>query len=88
MFRKVTREKLLYSYKYITEKHAAYYAKFAPGVIHLLNANGPGYLFDNPTFGVVIHTTPENRSRWMVLAKSLIKKNKLLKRVALKIIKK
>ncbi|HEY6900189.1 MAG TPA: glycosyltransferase, partial [Puia sp.] len=88
MFRKITREKLLYSYKYITEKHAAYYTKFAPSIIHLLNANGPGYLFDNPTFGITVSATPESRSRWRILAINLVKKNKFLKKFALKIIKK
>lgn len=87
MFRKVTREKLLYSYKYITRKHAAYYTKFAPGIINLLNANGPGYLFDNPTFGITVHSTPES-TRWpFIKIKAFIKRNKLLKKIALRIIK-
>jgi len=87
MFRKVTGEKLLYSYKYITEKHAAYYAKFAPGVINLLNANGPGYIFDNPTFGVTIQTRQESHSWWIRKIKAIVQKNRFLKKIALKIIK-
>ena len=31
------------------EKHKSYYAKFAPQIINVLNANGPGYTYDNPT---------------------------------------
>lgn len=49
MIRKIRMEKWLYSYKYIGDKHASYYAKFAVPVMHLLNANGPGFTFDNPT---------------------------------------
>ena len=49
MIRKITKEKLLYSYKYIGDKHAEYYLKFATPVAHLLNANGPGFIIDNPT---------------------------------------
>ena len=49
MIRKIRTEKWLYSYKYITDKHASYYAKYAAPVMHLLNANGPGFTFDNPT---------------------------------------
>jgi glycosyltransferase involved in cell wall biosynthesis len=49
MIRQLTLEKQLYSYKYIAEKHADYYAKFAAQVVNLLNSNGPGYSFDNPT---------------------------------------
>ena len=87
MFRKITREKLLYSYKYITEKHASYYVKFAPSTIHLLNANGPGFLFDNPTFEVFIHTRSEITSPLLRKIKQIIKRNKFLKKIALKLIK-
>lgn len=52
MFRQATPEKLLYSNRYITEKNKDYYAKFATAVINILNANGPGYQFDNPTLEV------------------------------------
>jgi glycosyltransferase involved in cell wall biosynthesis len=49
MIRGITKNKLIYSNKYIMEKHKSYYAKFAPQIINLLNANGPGYSYDNPT---------------------------------------
>lgn len=88
MFRKVTRNKLLYSNAYITQKHKRYYSKFAPEIINLLNANGPGYLFDNPTFSVEVKSTV-SRDKFVVRKiKYLIKKNKFLKEIALKIIRK
>jgi glycosyltransferase involved in cell wall biosynthesis len=49
MIRQLTLEKQLYSYKYITQKHADYYTKFASQLCNLLNANGPSHSFDNPT---------------------------------------
>jgi hypothetical protein len=87
MFRKITREKLLYSYKYIAEKHAGYYAKFASDIVNLLNANGPGFIYDNPTFGVAVYSKPENNNWWLIKLKAMVKRNKFLKRIALKLIK-
>jgi glycosyltransferase involved in cell wall biosynthesis len=83
MIRKITREKLLYSYKYIAEKHTSYYATFATQINNLLNANGPGFLFDNPTFAVSVNTNTENNSWLYRKAKAFIRKNKTLKKIAL-----
>ena len=49
MIRSINHNKLIYSNKYIAEKHKSYYAKFATQIINVLNANGPGYQYDNPT---------------------------------------
>lgn len=85
MIRKINREKLLYSYKYIAEKHRTYFANYAAEVNNLLNANGPGFLFDNPTFAVTVIANPENNS-WLVRKlKTVVKKNKTLKKLALRI---
>jgi len=83
MFRNISREKLLYSNKYIAEKHADYYAKFAPQVINLLNANGPGYLFDNPTFEVSVTTKTSKTGVLLSKVKSFVKRNERLKRIVL-----
>lgn len=85
MIRKITREKLLYSYKYIAEKHSSYYATFATQINNLLNANGPGFLFDNPTFAVSVSSNTENNSWLIRKAKAIIKKNKTLKKIALRL---
>jgi glycosyltransferase involved in cell wall biosynthesis len=85
MIRKITREKLLYSYKYIAEKHTAYYATFATQINNLLNANGPGFLFDNPTFAVTVVTNAESNSWLFRKAKAFIKKNKTLKNIVLRL---
>jgi len=85
MIRQLTPEKLLYSYKYIAEKHSSYYANFATQINNLLNANGPGFLFDNPTFNVTVVTSTENNSWFMKKAKDIIRKNKNLKKIALRV---
>jgi glycosyltransferase involved in cell wall biosynthesis len=85
MIRKITREKLLYSYKYIAEKHSRYYATFATQINNLLNANGPGFLYDNPTFAVTVVTSAENNSWLFRKLKGIIKKNKMLKKLALRL---
>jgi glycosyltransferase involved in cell wall biosynthesis len=85
MIRKITREKLLYSYKYIAEKHSSYYSTFATQINNLLNANGPGFLFDNPTFAVNVFTNAESNSWLYRKAKAFIKKNKTLKKIALRL---
>ncbi|MES1226613.1 MAG: glycosyltransferase, partial [Bacteroidota bacterium] len=85
MFRKITREKLMYSNKYIAEKHKVYYAKFAVQIINLLNANGPGFQFDNPSFGVQVRTAAGKDSRFAGKLKSVIKKNDRLKRIVVRI---
>jgi glycosyltransferase involved in cell wall biosynthesis len=85
MFRKSTREKLLYSNRYIADKHKDYFTRFATQVIHLLNANGPGYQFDNPTFGVRPTTIQEKDARFTRHLKTVVKNNPRLKKLALSI---
>lgn len=85
MFRKATREKLLYSNRYIADKHKDYFTRFATQVIHLLNANGPGYQFDNPTFGVYPTTVPEKDAKLTRHLKTVVKKSPRLKKLALSI---
>ncbi len=82
MFRQVTREKFMFSYRYILEQHKPYYIKFATQIINLLNANGPGYQFDNPSFGVHVSTAIEKDGRLVRQLKSIIKKSETLKRFA------
>jgi glycosyltransferase involved in cell wall biosynthesis len=83
MFRNITREKLLYSNKYIAEKHTDYYTKFAIQIINLLNANGPGYLYDNPTFKINVSSKSTGENLLLFKFKNLIKKNERLKKIAL-----
>jgi glycosyltransferase involved in cell wall biosynthesis len=49
MSRQFNRDNVLYLYQLLAAKHRSLYAEYAPEVVNLLNANGPGYLFNNPT---------------------------------------
>lgn len=85
MIRNISREKLLYSNKYIAEKHSAYYAKFATQIINILNANGPGYLYDNPTFGIKVVVTPEKTNSFINWLKRYARRNERIKKILLTI---
>ncbi len=87
MFRDITAEKLLFSNKYIAEKHHDYYKSFAVPVIQLLNANGPGYLYDNPTFATKITVSNGPQPVYVEKLKTFIKKNEWLKKLALRLVK-
>lgn len=50
MARAFTKDKQVYLYKIMAEKHKKFYSIFASEVTNLLNANGPGFNYDNPTF--------------------------------------
>ncbi len=49
MARAFTPDKQLFLYRLISEKHSTFYANFAVEIFNILNANGPGIYFDNPT---------------------------------------
>lgn len=83
MIRNITEEKWLYSYKYIADKHADYYAKFAPQVVNLLNANGPGYKFENPTLPANPLFYRKLLKRPISFMKNFANKNPRIKRLAL-----
>ena len=87
MFRNITRPKLLYSNRYIAEKHQAYFSRFAVPLINLLNANGPGFLYDNPTFETTISVENQPPAFFLNTLKAFVKRNGLLKNMALKILK-
>jgi glycosyltransferase involved in cell wall biosynthesis len=88
MTRQLTQEKQLYSYKYIAEKHADYYAKFASQLCNLLNSNGPGYSFDNPT--EYNHPILKNKLFFYgsLLFRKIANKNPRVKRILLSILSK
>jgi hypothetical protein len=83
MFRSISREKLLYSNKYIAEKHSAYYAKFATQIINILNANGPGYLYDNPGFGLKVEVRSEKENPFVGKLREYVRRNEKLKKIFL-----
>ncbi|HTE12692.1 MAG TPA: glycosyltransferase [Chitinophagaceae bacterium] len=87
MFRNITREKLLFSNKYIAEKHQDFYSAYALPILHLLNANGPGYLYDNPTFEIQVSASTRHENVFWSGLKAIVRKNERLKRMALTLLK-
>lgn len=87
MARSFTREKLLFLYRYIAEKHSSFYSIFAPDLIGLLNANGPGYKIDNPTFATDEHI-PFTKTKIIKKVINYIKKKPALRKNALYILSK
>lgn len=79
MARQFTIEKIAYLHELISQKHRNYYSIFASEINNLLNINGPGYKYDNPTLDYHIRT---NRLAKMVSPKLLqrVKQNKYLRK--------
>jgi hypothetical protein len=49
MYHTTTDTSKVWVYQQLVQKHRKLYSVFAEEVMGLVNANGPGYLFDNPT---------------------------------------
>jgi glycosyltransferase involved in cell wall biosynthesis len=85
MYRGLTRHKILYSHQYISGKHADFYSKFAAEIFNLLNANGPSFAYDNPSFRVVTGRLNRYTKKMIDRAKTFVKKNPALKRILLQL---
>lgn len=55
MMRQFTKEKVLFLYQLLAEKHKTLYNSNGAELSQLLNCNGPGYLKDNPTMDIEDH---------------------------------
>jgi len=66
-----------YLYRLLSKKHADIFSKHASEVVNLLNANGPGFLLENPS-RVTRKPFPFANSRLI----SYIKRNKILRNIA------
>ena len=84
MVRAFTKEKKIYLYRLIADKHSHFYSTFASEITNLLNANGPGVDYDNPT---LIYDLPGNN--WLgpkiknkIISK--IKSNQFTRKIAIK----
>lgn len=81
MAQSFTTNKELYLYRLISKKHAALFNKHGSELANLLNHNGSGITFDNPTW-----PNDQIGSHKILNSKvaQLIKKNKLLRKIAKK----
>jgi glycosyltransferase involved in cell wall biosynthesis len=87
MMRRMNQNKLLLAHSYITEKHRDFYRPYTAEVIQLLNSNGPGYFFENPTLELHVSSTPERRI-WINRLKRIVRRHPALKKLLLIIRKK
>jgi glycosyltransferase involved in cell wall biosynthesis/GT2 family glycosyltransferase len=85
MFRALTHYKTLFSYQYIADKHADFYAKFAPQIFNLLNANGPSFAYENPSFRIQVSSKVEYPHYSLNKIKAIIKRSPALKKTLLRI---
>lgn len=85
MYRGLTRHKLLYSYQYISSRHPRLYQQYAPQLFGLLNANGPSFAYDNPSFGIKVKSESESHNGVVNGLKTIVKKNPALKKIALQV---
>lgn len=85
MYRHLTRHKILYSYEYISQKHARLYNRFSPQIFSLLNSNGPSFSFDNPSLSVSVKSKINYPNTISNQIKNTIKRQPALKKLILKI---
>jgi len=85
MARAFTRNKQLYLYTLIAGKHKKFYSTFGAEIANLLNANGPGFSYDNPTYFHHLGGNSYFSNRIMNMIFMKIKSNKFLRKVVIKI---
>ncbi|MEJ0102871.1 MAG: hypothetical protein WDO19_10065 [Bacteroidota bacterium] len=85
MSRRFTREKLLFSTSYISNKHADIYSKFASDLSNLYNANGPGFKIDNPSLDYNNYGLPSIISPFVRRVIKIVKRVPILKKLGFKI---
>ncbi len=69
-----------YLYRLLTKKHADFYSIYASEVINILNANGPGFLLENPS-----RATRKPLPFVSTKLVSFVKRNKFLRNIAMSI---
>ncbi|HET9429930.1 MAG TPA: glycosyltransferase, partial [Chitinophagaceae bacterium] len=85
MIRSVSKEKKLFLYQYISNKHKDVYTAFATELFNLLNANGPGIALNNPTLDLHLADKIPFGSKASLQIIRLIKKNRHIRTIAYKV---
>ena len=83
MYRSLTRYKAMYSHQYLASKYPALYQLYATDIFSLMNANGPSFAYDNPSFGIRVTSTVIGNSGMINNLKMFVKRNPALKKVLL-----
>lgn len=74
----------LYLYRLISRKHGAYFNEFAEEIVNLLNANGPGINYDNPTMPILGHGKHSSTLTSRLI--NTVYRSRLLRRIVKKIL--
>lgn len=88
MARNFNKSNMTYLYQLLTQKHQKIYAEFATEITNLLNVNGPGYQYENPTLDYHIHPGNSLYNRMIRKFKLKVKQQPVLRKVALSIYQK
>lgn len=78
------RDKELYLYRLLADKHSDFFSDYANEIAHLLNYNGPGISYDNPTWNVAPNSgmkLPEFNGRLF----RIVKRNPILRKIGKKV---
>ncbi|WP_210465438.1 glycosyltransferase [Rufibacter roseolus] len=85
MIRGVSKEKKVLLHNYIGKKHQAFYSLYVSEIFSLINSNGPGIYLDNPSVDYNLELRfPFNYAISQKIISS-VKKNRHLKKVALRV---
>ena len=83
MARSFNESNMSYSYCLLAEKHKYFFSTFAAEITNLLTANGPGYGYENPTLDYHLYPSKSMQSYWLRKIILGIKRQPLLRRMAL-----
>jgi hypothetical protein len=83
MYRSLTRYKAMYSHQYLAGKYPELYRLYATDIFSLMNANGPSFAYDNPSFGIRVTSTVTGNSGMVNNLKMFVKRNPALKKILL-----
>ena len=88
MARGFNKSNMAYLYQLLTQKHTKLYTTFAAEITNLLNVNGPGYQYENPTLDYHIHPGNNLYDRMVRKVKLKIKNQPVLRKLALSVYQK
>ena len=88
MIRGLSVNKKLFLAEYMAKKHKGLYATFAPETMGLAHANGAGFLLDNPSLDYASFIKNIYLDRFVKKTIGVIKRNPVLKQMALTIYRK
>jgi glycosyltransferase involved in cell wall biosynthesis len=83
MYRGLTRYKALYSHEYVSGKYPELYRMYASDIFNLMNANGPSFAYDNPTFAMKVSSRQQSDNGIVSNLKTFVKRNPALKKILL-----